>query len=186
MTGPARVPDALTPPEAEAVLGVLHAWSGRLYAVLDAAREPAVMAYLRGSGLRHESLFDGWTRTVMSEAGPHLVALPRGGLATRRLIERGWGRGWGVLALSNEGFAGTRRQLRRLLTVRVPGGGHALFRFYDPRLLPTFIASCDPRERARAFGRIEGFLCEGPDGHGEVLAFAREGVAEAHDAGVAS
>ncbi len=173
MTETAIGSDSLAPPDADVVLAFSRCWSGRLYAVLDAAREPRVMEFLRGSGLRYESLFDGWARTVMAAAGPHLVALPRQGLATRRLIERGWGRGWGVLLVSHEGFAETRRQLRRLLTARVPGGGTALFRFYDPRLLPAFLASCEREERDRVFGRVEGFLCEDSDGGTGVLTLNR-------------
>ncbi len=183
MIGEETINDLLDSTEADRVLALSRRWCGRLYAVLDAAREPTVLEFLHGSGLRYESLFDGWARTVMATAAPYLVALPRNALATRRLVERGWGRAWGVLLVSSVGFAETRRQLRRLLTVRIPGEAVAHFRFYDPRLLPAFLASCGSEERAQVFGRIEGFLCEDSSEGGGVHALDRGAEARAESEG---
>lgn len=102
-------------PKAEA-LATLRALPGRLYAVLDAAKDPEVLQLLRRSGYRYECLYTGWAREVYGEAAPYLVQLRKQGRLLEQLVERGWGKGWGAYIVLGEhrDFAACILALRRL------------------------------------------------------------------------
>ncbi|MFO0608822.1 MAG: FHA domain-containing protein [Polyangiales bacterium] len=74
-------------PKAEA-LATLRALPGRLYAVLDAAKDPEVLQLLRRSGYRYECLYTGWARDVYGEAAPYLVQLRKQGRLLAQLVMR--------------------------------------------------------------------------------------------------
>lgn len=113
-------------PKAEA-LATLRALPGRLYAVLDAAKDPEVLQLLRRSGYRYECLYTGWARDVYGEAAPYLVQLRKQGRLLEQLVERGGGL---IMQTSTDmPFQLVMRQLRRLTTARVDGK-ETMMRFY--------------------------------------------------------
>jgi hypothetical protein len=115
-----------------AALAVLRGAPGRLHAVLDAAVDVEVLQLLRRSGYRYECLYDGWLREVYGEAAPYLVRLRKEGRLLEQLIERGWGRRWGIFLASRERFEVVRRHLRRLHRVERADGEQVWFRIWDP------------------------------------------------------
>lgn len=101
-------------PKAEA-LATLRALPGRLYAVLDAAKDPEVLQLLRRSGYRYECLYTGWAREVYGEAAPYLVQLRKQGRLLEQLVERGWGKGWGVFLSCSDCDTTAFRTAKKLL-----------------------------------------------------------------------
>lgn len=147
-----------------------------LFALLDAARDDRILEILRESPEEQRSLYDGAQGDALAEVAPHLVALPRGSALAARLVREGWGRSWGVYLTSRRPLAEVRAHLRRLTTVTVGGSARRFyFRFYDPRVLRTFLPTCSVRQEADVFGDrdIEGFVVEAEDG--EPLRFAPRG-----------
>lgn len=146
-------------------LAALRAEPGRLYAVLDAAREGRILTLLRASPEEARSLYDGTDGEELSEVAPYLVLLPKDGWLLERLVEEGWGEGWGIFLTSRRPFSEVRRQLRRLLLMHLKRTGQVLyFRFYDPiALLATLQASRRGRRWQKMFGdgAIDAFLFEG-------------------------
>jgi hypothetical protein len=146
-----------------------------LFAVLDAARDEAVLSLVHRLGLPARSLYAGEAEGAYGAAGPWLVALGRRGPLLPELVGAAWGRAWGVLVASEASFREVRAALRRLVTVRLDDGREVLFRFYDPRILRVILPTADADQLGYFFGEaVEAWLCEAPDG---MLRFALQGGA---------
>ncbi len=135
----------------------------RLYAVLDAARDGAVLDLLRRAADQRASLYEGASPEI-ERVGPFLVALPPESQLLEMLAIEAWGKSWGIFLRSETPFAEVRRHLRRFLTVALEDGKEYYFRFYDPRVLRHFLPSCTPEELAQFFGPIESIFGEDRDG----------------------
>jgi hypothetical protein len=133
----------------------------KVWAVLDAARDPGVLRWLRASGLECASLYSGPVPPELEAVAPYLVRLLRREPATRELIESAWGNSWGIFLATDSMLEPLRRQLRHFLRVRDEAGRKLLFRFYDPRVLRVYLATCNARELWLFFGAIEQFMMEG-------------------------
>ena len=57
-----------------------------------------------------------------------------------------------------------RKHFRSLVTVHDENGKPLIFRFYDPRVLRTFLPTCNADELKTFFGKIETFFAETADG----------------------
>jgi hypothetical protein len=91
--------------------------------------------------------------------------LPAGSWMLERLVQEGWGQGWGIFLICRRPFKEVRRQLRRLLIIQEKETETPLYcRFYDPKVLPAVLDVCNERQRQQIFGEIEAFLVECDDG----------------------
>src|SRR5262249_25393364 len=104
------------------LLDVLQEQPEPLYAILDAARDPAIYLLVRECQEEKQSLFEGPKGERLAVAAPYLVRLPSGSPMLQILIERGWGKSWGVYLTSLAPFAEVRKHLRRFLTVQKENG----------------------------------------------------------------
>jgi len=157
-------------------------WNSNLkvYAILDRARDNLIGEFVAASSCRHQSLYGGKLAERLEEFGPVLVELKEGNPLTQTLATKGEGQAWGILVLSRFDFDSVRNLLRRLLGVEMPDGGKALFRFYDPRVLRSFLPTCQKEEREIFFGNIiHSYLIESPDEDSQ-LEFTHSGTVSAH------
>lgn len=129
-----------------------------LWAVLDAAQGDAARETLFGSGRRYRSLYSGAAADTYRRVCPYLVRAPASSRFVERMVTLGWGAHWAIWLVADAPFAALRRHLRRFLKVQLPGEGAALFRFYDPRVLPTFLTSAPDADVARFFGPVSAFV----------------------------
>lgn len=132
----------------------------RLYAVLDGARDPRVRALLRSLNLPHQSLYDGPLPEALAEVSPYLVALSAEDSAARRVVAAAWGNAWGSFIITSLGSVKLRAHLRRFLRVRTEDGKTLVFRYYDPRVLGTYLGTCTDAELREFFGPISTFAIE--------------------------
>ncbi len=132
-----------------------------LFAVLDAARDPAILKLLHDSGEQVQSLYDGRRGEQLADVAPYLARVPAGSSLFEALLREGWGRSWGILLACEEPFAELRRHLRRFLVVQTEDRSALYFRFYDPRVLRPFLASASDEQRREFFGPVSAFLLEG-------------------------
>lgn len=159
----AIVPDDEPLASHQRVLGALRSQPGKLYAVLDAARDPEVLTMLRCSGHRYQSLYEGARGELYAAAAPYLVRLRKGSPFLERLVEKGWGNAWGVYLTSDEGFERVRRHLRRRLQAELEGvEGTVLFRYYDPRVVQGFLSVCLPSEASALLDPFLAVIAEDP------------------------
>jgi len=133
-----------------------------IYAVLDGARDERIYSMICDSRAPWQSLYDGPLPDVVAAAAPHLVQLARDDYFSSDLIAHGFGNCWGIFVECAAPFEEVRRHLRRFLRVRDPDGERLLFRFYDPRILRVFLATCTAEQLATFFGPAVRFAVEGP------------------------
>ncbi|HYJ09943.1 MAG TPA: DUF4123 domain-containing protein [Polyangiaceae bacterium] len=159
-TPPAAAGLALTPEQQGRALTFLAQQKLPLFAVLDAARDPAVLETLLAHGELYYSLYDGVEGEKLAEVAPYLVQLPSRSSLAESLIREHWGKCWGFFIFALLDFKTLRRQLRRFLLVEDERGKSMYFRFYDPRVLRVFLPTCTLAEASEFFGQIAYFLLE--------------------------
>jgi hypothetical protein len=116
-----------------------------VYAVFDSVGVPRVPAKMQAlaSG-RALSLFLGTPFESYTAVAPYLASLDPELLDwTRREL---WQGPWGILVFSRAPLDELFQHFRRFLTVHMPNGQSAFFRFQDPRILPTFLQSAESRD----------------------------------------
>jgi hypothetical protein len=151
---------ALTPPQQELVK-LLRNSGGPLFAVLDATRDPLkILTMLRSAGEQYQSLYEGLQAQVLEAFAPYLVRLTENSKLLENLIAHGWGKNWGIFAVSVADFDTVRKHFRTFLMVHGPDGKRLYFRYYDPRTLRVYLPVCDAGETQFIFGPLAGYLCE--------------------------
>jgi hypothetical protein len=154
-----------------------EAENGRLYAVLDAARDKRILELLRQHVEECRSLYEGIQGESLAEVAPYLAGpMQRGSKLLDALVREGWGKRWGIYLTSESGFKEVRRHLRRFLMVEDEGTGETLyFRFYDPWVMASFWPVCTERQTteilgngaidkvyAEQMGKAQWFVAAGP------------------------
>lgn len=153
------------------ILAHLRAQRTPLFAILDAAREQSITDRLKSSGQEHQSLYDGEKGQELAPYGPWLVRLQSTAPLLQDLIREGWGNSWGVFLTADLSLAEVRKHLRKFLMAKLPDGRQVYFRYYDPRVLRTYIPTCNPEEITSFFGPIQRYILESPD-PAEVMEFS--------------
>jgi hypothetical protein len=88
----------------------------------------------------------------------------------RWLFENVWKEPWGIFAMSKASLGELYSHFRKFLVVQLPDGKPRLFRFYDPRVIPTFVAACNHQELNDFFGPVRGYVTSfGQDANGSLL-----------------
>jgi hypothetical protein len=85
------------------------------------------------------------------------------------IVDERWSTPWGFFLLSNAGIDRVYNHFCQNMQVELPTGERMIFRYYDPRILITFLPSCDEEQSRAFFGPARRFLCEGASG--ELLGF---------------
>jgi hypothetical protein len=153
----AAVAGALLPPGAPATV----------WGILDPARDPRIYRALLESRLEFRCLYAGKLPRELEMNAPQLVELSATSGLLQRWLEEGWGQAWGVL-LRIDDPSNLRHHLRKFLKVRDEQGRSLLFRFYDPRVLRTYLPTCVESELGLLFGPIDAWMCESEDGRGVI------------------
>jgi hypothetical protein len=157
------LPPPATKPRHPAVAKFLAERKEPLYAILDAAREPTVPARLAKSGEQHQCLFECARGDELALFAPWLVRLPSWSDFLEELVADGWGNSWGVYLTCDRPMLEVRKHLRRFLEVKLPDGRQVCFRYYDPRVLRTYLPTCTQAEVASFLGPITRYFAESAD-----------------------
>jgi hypothetical protein len=137
--------------------------AGRLWAILDACDEPLVPPKVTELGPeRAISLFRPPAEHEQWNVAPYLARVAEPLLAW--IVQNLWPKPWGVFAICDEGdLHALRKHFRRFLIVQDPEGEAMYFRYYDPRILPVFLPSCQPGELKAFFGPLQGYAIGNPE-----------------------
>jgi hypothetical protein len=154
-----HLPNVDTPPPPLSPLARYLKHRQPLYALLDAARSPAVLETLERLDIPRVSLFQGRYAQELAAAAPYLVELVEDAPFLETLAEKAWGNSWGVFCVSAMPLEILRRHLRSLLYADTPDGIR-FFRFYDPRVLRDFLPVYSLEMAERFFGPVDEFLLE--------------------------
>lgn len=134
-----------------------------VFVVLDGASVPDLLQQLAEQQPEHVCLYRGELEPDMAEVAPYLVKLEADSDFTDWLIEKGWGNHWGIFVISSESLSALRRHFRKFLIVYDPDNKPVYFRYYDPRVLRTYLPTCHDGELAMIFGQIDSYLLEDAD-----------------------
>lgn len=131
-----------------------------VYAVLDGAMIPELPARLAVAREESACLYRGQLGADLLATAPYLVKLRADGDIAKWLWNEGWGKSWGIYLVTTTGFEALRRHFRGFLRVRDYTGKVLYFRYYDPRVLRTYLPTCNSGEIAIVYGDIARFVCE--------------------------
>lgn len=135
----------------------------RVYAILDGARDARITPMVRASRLPHDCLYYEPLSDALRAAAPHIIELTTDADFTRQLLQQGWGQSWGVFLITHAPatLATVRHNCRKLTLVQDPSGQRLLFRYYDPRVLRTYLPTCTLAEIQTVFGPVKQMIMEG-------------------------
>jgi hypothetical protein len=149
--------------DAEVVFKKTAKGPGKLYVIMDAARDSKVVEHAQDSGVMCRSLFEGPVGRELEGVAPHQAEFRTKSSVWPWWFQQ-WGRSLGVIVETPTSFEELRRHFRTLLIVRHEDGQKYFFRFYDPRVLRVFLPNCSAGEVRRFFGPVTAFYCEGEQG----------------------
>lgn len=131
-----------------------------VYTLVDAARSESIYPKIRSSKLETVCLHRGKRAQELAWVAPYLVLLEAEDPFTQWLIETGWGKSRAAFVRSEASLNELSRHFRNCLTVYDDEGKSYFFRFYDPRVLRTYLPSCDKEEIRTVFGPGKHFIVE--------------------------
>ena len=150
-------------PSQALLFGVLHSANQPVYAVLDAAREDRIPAFLQACLVEHASLYDGRDAYMLQTVAPYIAAIPKDSMILHLLAKEGWGKSWGTFFCSPRNLFEVRKHLQQFLSVRGETGAWLRFRFYDPRVMRKFLPGKKPDELLKFFGPVTRIVAEADD-----------------------
>jgi hypothetical protein len=134
------------------------------YVILDGAQNQTLVGALHADGAPPwRCLFTGTLEPDMAVVAPYLVELEQSSAFTRRLLAEGWGQNWGVFLTSQLALPALWRHVRGQVHVYGPRLEPLFFRFYDPRVLRSYLPTCSPEQLAEFFGPVDFYIAEGED-----------------------
>ena len=136
---------------------------GKIYAILDAARDNAIYPKLAESDNKKVCLLMGEQARELATVAPYLIELDEDDPFTQWLLDQGWGKSWGIFAESTATFIGLRNHFRSFLRVANEDGTTLFFRYYDPRVLRVFLPTCDQEQLETMFGPVNRYFTEGEE-----------------------
>ena len=134
-----------------------------VFALFDAARMGHWMEQAKEIHVDAASLYKGRGEEMLAPFAPHLLSFDPDSELSRWFFTHGWGESWGVFCCSAAPAHDLLRHFRRFLKVGLEGGKPFFFRFYDPRVLRTFLPTCDAPQLQLFFGPIDYFWVEDED-----------------------
>lgn len=133
-----------------------------MWMMVDSARDRKIFSLLLECFYStHISLFAIPVHPQLQLVAPYLVQLDYDYAKTQKFLSKAWGNNWGVFLRCHTSQDTLRRHLRKFISVRDPRGQRMLFRFYDPRVLRTYLPTCSSQELDQFFGPVECFWTEG-------------------------
>jgi len=130
----------------------------RLFALLDAARHDSIFPAVMGADCLMACLYRD-VPDELARVAPYLVEIQPKSAFADWLFQR-WGDQWGILLATRARLDELYRHFRRFLIVKDPEGRRLYFRYYDPRVLRTYLPTCNAEELSSLFGPVERFIVE--------------------------
>jgi len=156
-----KLPTALDTYEAATPDGrlqhILSSQPGTLMALIDGVHDPQVFELLRGTSEEYRSLYRNDQNAAVA---PYLVRLPPRSDLLKQMVQKGWGREWGVYLTCPLSLSELREFFRSTLMVTMPDGMELFSRFYDPRFFRGFLEKSSAAEAEKFFGPITAYFME--------------------------
>ena len=144
------------------------------YVILDGAQNQTLLGALHAAGAPPwRCLFTGQLEPDMAVVAPYLVELEASSAFTRRLMAECWGQNWGVFLTSRLALPALWRHVRQQVHVYGPNLESLYFRFYDPRVMRSYLPTCPAPQLAEFFGPVDFYIAEAEQpAHGHAWSLA--------------
>ena len=139
-------------------LGVLRKFAaeGKVYAILDACDEPEVQRKVADSKPDQvKCLYRGGDDPETLAVAPYLAHLTADEIDW--VSQKLWERFWGIFVIAESNIKILRAHFRKFLMVDLENEGAVYFRYYDPRVLETFLPTCEEEQLQKFFGPVDAF-----------------------------
>jgi len=136
----------------------------RHYIVLDAAKMQNHLKVAKHFNPRHLCLYSGEAEEKLGGVAPWLFSLPKHSDFRAWYYARSGQQNWGIILQCNKDLKTIYKHLKKFLMVKTEDGKKLYFRFYDPRVLPTFLETSDEEQLKAFFGPIEKYILEADNG----------------------
>ena len=156
----------------ESIAKEIFSQGERVFAIFDGASVPELMDALDRWQPNLECLYSGKLEPDMAEVAPYLVELTPGSAIAEWSLT-GWGQHWGVFVHSELNTLKLSQHFYKFVEVISPENKRLLFRFYDPRVLRSYLPTCTEAEIAEFFGPVKTFFAEG-DQPGNLCRFEQD------------
>ena len=130
------------------------------FAILDGASAPGLVKKFYEHEPEYCCLYRGELEPDIASVAPYLVRLEPGAPFAELVLGEGWGAHWGIFIVSTANLRTLRNHFREFHTVQLPDRRLVLFRYYDPRVLRSFLPACNPPELRAFFGPVQNFIAE--------------------------
>ncbi len=140
-----------------------------VYAVLDGAAIPGLLNRLNQFQAEYICLYRGELAADIAATAPYLVTLSPDTELTNWLLSL-IGHHSGIFARTTASMREMRQHLRTFLMVYDPESKAIYFRYYDPRVLRTYLSMCSDAEAKIVFGPITHYFVENETGD-QLLSF---------------
>jgi hypothetical protein len=136
-----------------------------VFTVLDGASVEQLPQLLWKHKPENICLYRGELEPDMAAVAPYLVELKYDHSFTKLVCETGWGNHWGIFVLTSfeVNIRDLRGHFRRFLMVYDPDGKLIYFRYYDPRVMRTYLPTCNVEDIKIVFGPIGSYIIEDKD-----------------------
>lgn len=129
---------------------------GYLYAIIDACDALLVPLKMKELGLDVAvSLFQGTAQEKYWAVAPYLARVDSSLL--RWLVENLWQEPWGIFVFSKATLQDLHKHFRHFFITTLPDGRQWFFRYYDPRILLSYLPTCNVEELRWFFGQVRAF-----------------------------
>ena len=132
----------------------------QVYAFVDAARSESIYPRIMDADTKTVCLHRGERARELAWVAPYLVRLTPEASFTQWLLRSGWGKSRTIFIKSSATLNELKCHFRTILTVYDTEGKSYFFRFYDPRVLRTYLPTCNESEIKKVFGPVDHFIME--------------------------
>lgn len=135
----------------------------KLYGIVDSARNDDVFRYLVTGDVRYKSLFEDTMDVQSYGVSGFLVECKKESALFKWMITEAWGDNCCIFFTSKASFDELFTHFQKFNRVYIEGDDVVLFRYYDPRVLRTYLPTCNRDEIETFFGDVGSFFAESND-----------------------
>ena len=157
-----------------------------VYAILDGASIKDLLDRLYSDLPDFICLFPGDLEPDMAYVAPYLVHLKPETPFTDWVLEQGWGKHWGIFALSRNNIRVMRQHFSTFIIVYDTLGTPLRFRYYDPRVLRAYLPTCNANDVNVLFGPVSEYVVEDEDPKAAIVFRGANGAVQQGRLGIAN
>jgi hypothetical protein len=131
-----------------------------LYGIVDSAKNEDVFRHLIIGGVRYKSLFEGTMDEQSYGVSGFLVECKKESPLFKWMTTEAWGDSCCIFFTSKASFDDLFKHFQKFNRVYLEGDEVVLFRYYDPRVLRTYLPTCNRGEVEMFFGEVMAFIAE--------------------------